>query len=180
MTDAPRPLLGAGSGGMSDAEVLATYRAVLEADGVPNEAMRTALREAHLTPTQALRKLIAEHGIPDEDACAVVRDTRHATTRGLVWKALLGVRTVAAEEYIALVRAGPSADAEKIDRDVDRTFAGDTTFRSLVSIDALTRLLNAFANDVSGLFTTPHPFPNPCVSSFFFRHHFTNASHTHA
>lgn len=142
---------GCGDRDVSDEEVLATYRAVLETDGVPNEAMRAALREAHLTPTQALRKLVAEHGIPDEDACAVVRGTQHATTRGLVWKALLGVRTVAAEQYIALVRAGPSPAARKINCDVDRTFKNDSTFRPLVSVDALTRLLNAFANDVAGL-----------------------------
>lgn len=135
----------------SDAEILATYRAVLEVDGV-DLAMRAALQEAHLTPTQALRKLVVERGIPDEDPWAVVRDGQRATTRGLVWKALLGVRTVAAEEYIALVRAGPASCAKKISCDVGRTFQSDKEFCSLVSSDSLTRLLNAFANDVDGLF----------------------------
>lgn len=135
----------------SDAEILATYRAVLEVDGV-DLAMRAALQEAHLTPTQALRKLVVERGIPDEDPWAVVRDGQRATTRGLVWKALLGVRTVAADEYIALVRAGPASCAKKISCDVGRTFQSDKDFCSLVSSDSLTRLLNAFANDVDGLF----------------------------
>jgi len=97
-----------------------------------------------------LRKLIIQYGIPDkEDAYDIIHKQCKCTTRGLVWKALLGVREVSAEGYIALVRMGQSSFFTKINGDVDRTFSGDETFKKVVPLEARTRILNAFANEVA-------------------------------
>ena len=128
------------------------YRDIIEPDGKPNVAMRQALKLSHLTPKQALRKLILQYGIPeDDDPDHIIHQQCRCTTRGLVWKALLGVREVSADTYIALVRMGQSSFFAKINGDVDRTFRGEELFEQVVPIDARTRILNAFANDVAGL-----------------------------
>ena len=144
------------SGSASDVRILAAYRALLETDGVPNLAMREALRRAHLTPAQALRKLIVHYGIPEENDAAAVHEQDRCTTRGLVWKALLGVSCVSADLYAASVRLASASSAvkSKIEGDVDRTFAHDDDFQRVVPSEALTRILNAFACDIVGLLQT--------------------------
>ncbi|KAI8916411.1 rab-GTPase-TBC domain-containing protein [Gorgonomyces haynaldii] len=64
--------------------------------------------------------------------------------RTKVWKALLGVYKINAQEYIQLVRRGPSPMMDKIQNDTFRTLKTDEDFTNNVSQDSLTRLLNAF------------------------------------
>lgn len=64
--------------------------------------------------------------------------------RGKIWKVLLGVTVVDAEEYIRLVRLGPCGRHDAIMIDLPRTFKSDTLFHASVSQDNLIRVLTAF------------------------------------
>jgi hypothetical protein len=73
------------------------------------------------------------NGIPTEYRCEV-------------WKTLLGVNEdISAREYIRLIKLGRCHVYEKIKCDTFRTLATDKKFKSMVSEDQLTRVLNAFA-----------------------------------
>ena len=65
------------------------------------------------------------------------------TFRGKCWKVLLGKGEISCEEYVALVREGPSHMHHKIVVDAGRTFARDHEFCRRVPPEKLTRGLNA-------------------------------------
>jgi hypothetical protein len=63
-----------------------------------------------------------------------------------VWKILLGIsEEILAKEYMRLLKLGRCHVYEKIKCDTFRTLATDKKFKSAVSEDQLTRVLNAFA-----------------------------------
>ena len=63
-----------------------------------------------------------------------------------VWKTLLGIsEEISAKEYMRLLKLGRCHVYEKIKCDTFRTLATDKKFKSVVSEDQLTRVLNAFA-----------------------------------
>ena len=64
--------------------------------------------------------------------------------RGKVWKILLGIYKVSAQEYISLVEKGPCPVYDKIKDDTFRTLATDKKFIAKVDEDVLSRVLNAF------------------------------------
>ncbi|KAH9930692.1 TBC-domain-containing protein [Fomitopsis serialis] len=82
-----------------------------------------------------LRRLILVDGIPS----AV-----DPTIRPRIWKILLHVRDVSAEEFLDYVARGPCEVREKIRNDTFRTLATDRGFKERVREDMLVRLLDAF------------------------------------
>jgi hypothetical protein len=75
----------------------------------------------------------AYSGIPTEHRCEA-------------WKTLLGItEDISAKEYMRLIKLGRCHVYDKIKCDTFRTLATDKKFKSVVSEDQLTRVLNAFA-----------------------------------
>jgi cell cycle arrest protein BUB2 len=93
-----------------------------------------------------VRRAVLQRGVPAQTADEQARVSSECSLRGRVWKALLGVRWVVADQYIQLVLRGPSRLADKIDRDRARTFQHDAAFERAVPQDKLVRLLNAFVH----------------------------------
>eukprot|EP00727_Mastigamoeba_balamuthi_P013777 m51a1_g9021 hypothetical protein (347) ;mRNA; f:182611-184002 len=93
-----------------------------------------------------LRHLILSRGLPPQTPEELRCVDYRCSLRGLVWKIFLGVKTVDAERYTKLVARGPSAQAEKIDFDVSRTFQHDDVYHDTVHDAKLTRVLNAFVH----------------------------------
>ena len=69
------------------------------------------------------------------------------TSRGKLWKVLLGVTRVDAQEYIELVGKKKSGQYDKIRSDSFRTFPQSKVFRDAVSENSIIRLLNSFVWD---------------------------------
>lgn len=67
--------------------------------------------------------------------------------RGQIWMVLLGVGYINLDHYIGLVERGPSIDAEKIRKDAYRTFSNNVSFHKKVSLDSISRVLNALVQD---------------------------------
>lgn len=68
--------------------------------------------------------------------------------RGRVWMILLGIGYVNSKRYVDLVRRGQSIDAEKIRKDVHRTFSNNVSFHKKVSLSSISRVLNALVHDL--------------------------------
>jgi hypothetical protein len=76
---------------------------------------------------------------------------KELTLRGKVWKALLGIDKIDAEEYIRVVEKGPVPDqklANKIQVESTRAFGGDNLFKQKVSPDKLVRVSTAFLHSL--------------------------------
>ena len=85
-----------------------------------------------------LRYLILEDGIDaDSDGMSPLRI--------YIWLILLDAPPLSTDEYIAVVRRGPSPAYSKIRNDTFRTLATDPLFKRRVSEASLIRLLNAVA-----------------------------------
>ncbi|KAJ9119075.1 hypothetical protein QFC22_003566 [Naganishia vaughanmartiniae] len=88
-----------------------------------------------------LRRLVLTQGIPDDP----VDNANETGIRGRVWKLLLRIDQVSAEDYLQWVDMGPSEVSAKIRNDTFRTLATDLSFKGKVREDMLIRLLEAFA-----------------------------------
>ncbi|KAK7035210.1 CDC16 protein [Paramarasmius palmivorus] len=82
-----------------------------------------------------LRRLILVEGIPA---------TVDPTLRPRIWKILLRITHLSADEYLQYVSRGPCEVREKIRNDTFRTLATDRGFKEKVREDMLVRLLDAF------------------------------------
>ncbi|KAF8532558.1 rab-GTPase-TBC domain-containing protein [Gautieria morchelliformis] len=82
-----------------------------------------------------LRRLILVEGIPSE---------ADPTLRPRIWKILLLVDDVSAEEFAGYVARGACTVRDKIRNDTFRTLATDRGFKERVSEEMLVRLLDAF------------------------------------
>ena len=58
--------------------------------------------------SDALRRLVVTHGLPEESGRESSTSVSRCTLRGQVWKLLLGVRRVGAADYADLVELGPA------------------------------------------------------------------------
>jgi cell cycle arrest protein BUB2 len=97
---------------------------------------------------QKIRELILLEGFPLETEKDLKEDL---TLRGKIWKVLLGIEKIDAEEYIRLVEKGPTSDqrlANKIQVESTRAFGGDTQFKRKVSPDKLVRVSTAFLHSL--------------------------------
>ncbi|WOO80787.1 Cell division control protein 16 [Vanrija pseudolonga] len=83
-----------------------------------------------------LRRLILTEGIPDVPSRPPLRPR--------IWKLMLKVDHLHAEDYLRYVASGPSSVSTKIKNDTFRTLATDTQFKGRVKEDMLIRLLEAF------------------------------------
>ncbi|ORX35248.1 rab-GTPase-TBC domain-domain-containing protein [Kockovaella imperatae] len=83
-----------------------------------------------------IRRLILTEGIPYEDG--------KASLRPAIWKLMLRIDSLHAEDYLRYVAMGPSEVSTKIKNDTFRTLATDTQFKGKVKEDMLIRLLEAF------------------------------------
>ncbi|KAJ9101492.1 hypothetical protein QFC19_005143 [Naganishia cerealis] len=109
-----------------------------------------------------IRRLVLTQGIPDESSHAT--STNQAGIRARVWKLLLRIDQVSAEDYLRWVDMGPSEVSAKsklmtpsslpcadivydmkVRNDTFRTLATDLSFKDKVREDMLIRLLEAFA-----------------------------------
>ncbi|KAJ9095491.1 hypothetical protein QFC20_006634 [Naganishia adeliensis] len=87
-----------------------------------------------------LRRLVLTRGIPEDS-----EDEDGISIRARVWKLLLRIDRISAEDYLRWVDMGPSEMSAKIKNDTFRTLATDLTFKGKVREDMLIRLLEAFA-----------------------------------
>jgi len=92
-----------------------------------------------------LRKEILFNGIHDPPSNAPQDDSR-LTLRGKIWKALIGVNHVSAQEYLQLIEMGTSVRYDKIRGDSFRTFPDEKIFTERVPEPSIIRLLNSFTN----------------------------------
>ncbi|KAI8614427.1 rab-GTPase-TBC domain-containing protein [Chytriomyces sp. MP71] len=88
---------------------------------------------------RTLRHLVLTQGVPNSNT-GTVQSLRHR-----IWKLLLGVYKVSADDYVALLGKGPSPVFDKVKNDAFRTLMGDTSFGKIVDEGMLIRVLNAFA-----------------------------------
>ncbi|BEI79729.1 hypothetical protein CcaverHIS002_0102580 [Cutaneotrichosporon cavernicola] len=84
-----------------------------------------------------IRRIILTEGIPEPDG--------RPSLRPRIWKLLLKVDHLGAEDYLRYVGLGPSAVSLKIKEDTNRTFRTDSLFQGRVQEEMLIRLLEAFA-----------------------------------
>ncbi|TPX37120.1 hypothetical protein SmJEL517_g00942 [Synchytrium microbalum] len=96
------------------------------------------LREALKT----LRKMICEHGLPN--GAEILMDDGSCSLRGRIWKILLGIYRMKAQDYVSLIQRGASEVHDKIRNDTFRTLATDRKFLARVDEGMLSRVLNAF------------------------------------
>eukprot|EP00835_Amoeboradix_gromovi_P003533 NODE_237_length_13348_cov_0.297381.p5 type:complete len:214 gc:universal NODE_237_length_13348_cov_0.297381:13142-12501(-) len=75
-------------------------------------------------------------------------DASSNSQRGMVWKALLGIKVVSSKRYITLVQKGASEAYGKIKNDTHRTLKTDEQFKLVVDEHMLLRTLNAFVWDM--------------------------------
>lgn len=94
--------------------------------------------------TDALRRLILLRGLPIDANALDTPSFGRCSLRGLLWKALLGVGLIDADEYATLVTSGPSVDDSRVREDARRTFAKSDDFNTRVPTDKIIRLLNAY------------------------------------
>ncbi|KAL7424640.1 CDC16 protein [Cryptotrichosporon argae] len=83
-----------------------------------------------------IRRLILTEGIPEAAGRPALRPR--------IWKLMLKVDQLSAEDYLRYVGMGPSAVSAKIKNDTFRTLATDSDFKGKVKEDMLVRLLEAF------------------------------------
>ncbi|WRT65793.1 uncharacterized protein IL334_002742 [Kwoniella shivajii] len=83
-----------------------------------------------------IRRMVLTEGIPDVSG--------KPSLRSKIWKLMLKVDNLNAEDYLRWVSMGPSSDSHKIKNDTFRTLATDTQFKGKVKEDMLIRLLEAF------------------------------------
>lgn len=98
----------------------------------------TTLETPHLALSERrlqLQKLVLLYDVPPD-------------RRGRVWMILLGIGYVNSKRYVDLVRRGQSIDAEKIRKDVHRTFSNNVSFHKKVSLSSISRVLNALVHDL--------------------------------
>ncbi|EIW66443.1 hypothetical protein TREMEDRAFT_34771 [Tremella mesenterica DSM 1558] len=81
-----------------------------------------------------IRRLVLTEGIPNDVT----------PLRPRIWKLMLRVERLQADEYLRYVAMGPSSVSTKIKNDTFRTLATDTQFKGKVKEDMLIRLLEAF------------------------------------
>eukprot|EP01029_Cantina_marsupialis_P030524 TRINITY_DN8297_c0_g1_i1.p1 TRINITY_DN8297_c0_g1~~TRINITY_DN8297_c0_g1_i1.p1 ORF type:complete len:447 (-),score=102.96 TRINITY_DN8297_c0_g1_i1:173-1513(-) len=92
-----------------------------------------------------LKKAVIVDGlVVEEDHDEELIQSGHTTLRGRVWKLLLGVTEVNANEYVNYVKMGKSGKWEAILNDSFRTFAKNEEFKNRVPEGKLIRVLNAF------------------------------------
>ena len=110
-----------------------------------------------LHPKDQLKALVASG--PKNDIPASLRDMRYlilgdgvdadndgmSQLRIYVWLILLNAPALSTDEYLAIVRRGPSPAYAKIRNDTFRTLATDPLFKRRVSEASLIRVLNAIA-----------------------------------
>lgn len=108
----------------SKLSIMEYYLATLETPNI-------ALSERRLQ----LQKLVLLYDVPSD-------------RRGWVWMILLGIGYVDLEYYIELVKRGPSIDFEKIRKDAHRTFSNNAPFHKKVSLNSMSRVLNALVHDL--------------------------------
>ena len=95
-----------------------------------------------------LRKLVLRQGLTSAAQQPVV-EFGGLTLRAVVWKLLLGSLYMDADQYISLVKAGPTDLDAKIRDDTFRTYRGDADFWNTVSESTLARVLNAYVRKCS-------------------------------
>ncbi|WWC88064.1 uncharacterized protein L201_002967 [Kwoniella dendrophila CBS 6074] len=83
-----------------------------------------------------IRRTVLTEGIPEVPG--------KPSLRPKIWKLMLKVDNLNADEYLRWVSMGPSSDSHKIKNDTFRTLATDTQFKGKVKEDMLIRLLEAF------------------------------------
>ncbi|WWC96869.1 hypothetical protein V866_003744 [Kwoniella sp. B9012] len=83
-----------------------------------------------------IRRIVLTEGIPEVPG--------KPSLRPKIWKLMLRVDNLNAEDYLRWVSMGPSSDSHKIKNDTFRTLATDTQFKGKVKEDMLIRLLEAF------------------------------------
>ncbi|XP_049852556.1 putative mitotic check point protein BUB2 isoform X3 [Schistocerca gregaria] len=98
-----------------------------------------------------LRDLITCYGLPSESEDDEYNVDEQATLRGKIWQLFLGLKQIYAEEYLSLVKLGPSSAHSIISLDATRTFPKEKTFRKRVTLEKLIRVLNAFQHKVACL-----------------------------
>lgn len=92
----------------------------------------------------SIRRLILLEGLPLDANALHTELFGRCSLRGLLWKALLGIGCVDADEYACLVGRGPSTDDSRVREDARRTFAKSDDFTTRVPTDKLIRVLNAY------------------------------------
>ncbi|KAJ3346803.1 Ras GTPase activating protein ira2 [Entophlyctis luteolus] len=122
---------GTTSKGVGRSDLQEQYERILASKNPNERVMRVTLK--------ALRQLIITQGIPNCSS-SPIQSLRHR-----IWKLLIGVYKVSADEYVSLVGKGPSSVFEKIKNDSFRTLHGDVSFGKVVDEAVIVRLLNAFA-----------------------------------
>ncbi|WVQ64999.1 uncharacterized protein L199_003169 [Kwoniella botswanensis] len=83
-----------------------------------------------------IRRIVLTEGIPEVPG--------KPSLRPKIWKLMLKVDNLNAEDHLRWVSMGPSSDSHKIKNDTFRTLATDTQFKGKVKEDMLIRLLEAF------------------------------------
>ena len=98
---------------------------------------------------EKLRRLVVLKGIPPESIHERSTHKTHCSLRGRVWKMLLGVHSVDAQEYIYQVQRTTSVEmTNKIEKDIHRTFKNNSTYHRRVTDNQLRRVLNAYVNSL--------------------------------
>lgn len=113
-------------------------------DATLRERYRNILNANCTADCDSLRRLLLLDGLPSDANAIQTELFGRCSLRGLVWKALLGIGTVDANEYASLVREGPSADDSRVREDARRTFSKNDDFTTRVPNDKIIRLLNAY------------------------------------
>ncbi|KAG0060592.1 hypothetical protein BGZ90_003965 [Linnemannia elongata] len=131
LSDSPEPTTL-----MTTQDSAALYEAIFQRQHLTEDAIAGSLHE--------LRKLILAYGIPEQPMMPKAKPNK-PTIRSKVWKLLLEVHHVSAQEYISLVKQGKPQEYSKIRNDTFRTLATDRKFLDVVEEDSLIRVLCAFA-----------------------------------
>lgn len=108
------------------------------------ERYRKILCSNRPTDCDSIRRLLLLEGVPPDANELATHLFGRCSLRGLVWKALLGVGAVDANEYSLLVRKGPSSDDSRVREDARRTFSKNDDFTTRVPTEKMIRLLNAY------------------------------------
>lgn len=101
-----------------------------------------------------LRKLILLEGLPNETEEEKRNSGKECSLRGRIWKILLRVKNIDANNYISLVEKGSAQNKlyQKIRNDTFRTFKTNRIFIARVPEEKQIRLLNAFIHSCGNFF----------------------------
>jgi cell cycle arrest protein BUB2 len=103
--------------------------------------------ETTRTRYEKLRRLVVLKGIPPESSRERSTHKSLCSLRGRIWKMLLGVRVVDAQQYVRYVHLrAPVAMQAKIEKDILRTFKNNHDYHQRVSDGQLRRVLNAYVS----------------------------------